>query len=82
MPRKKIPEPVSRVYVEDRLDGFADNDLVPDSVTRQIFGVTYMTLYRWERKPELNFPAASVVERRKYRRVGELRKFRRQHYGF
>jgi DNA-binding transcriptional MerR regulator len=37
--------------------------------TRQVcerYGVTDRTISRWERSPELNFPAATVINNRKY----------------
>jgi predicted DNA-binding transcriptional regulator AlpA len=34
--------------------------------TADYLGVTTMTIWRWERDPELAFPAATVIRGRKY----------------
>jgi hypothetical protein len=36
------------------------------------YGVCSRTIARWERNPRLGFPAALVVNHRKYRRLAEL----------
>ena len=67
----------------DRLADYRDLDVVPDSVTKAIFGgVTRQTLYRWERDPTLGFPAARKVLGHKYRLAGELKEYRRRQFGF
>jgi hypothetical protein len=54
-------------------------DLMPDPVVaRQRYRVDPRTLYRWDRQPELNFPKAVVINRRKYRRVAELESWERE----
>lgn len=73
MARKKII-PVGDINAS--LAPFLGDVLVPDLVTRKLFGVTDMTLYRWERKPELGFPRAIKIEGRKYRKAAEIQAFR------
>jgi hypothetical protein len=73
MARKKII-PVGDI--EASLASYLGECLVPDLVTRHLFRVTDMTLYRWERKPELGFPQAIKIEGRKYRKAAEIRAFR------
>jgi hypothetical protein len=60
----------------DRLAAYRDNDLVPDSVVKELFSITRMTIYRWERDPRMSFPAAHKFCRMNYRKAGELRRFR------
>lgn len=59
-----------------KLAGYADDDLVPDTVTRQIFGGrTRMTLWRWQRDDGLGFPFPQKIKKRNYRKAGELKRF-------
>jgi hypothetical protein len=46
--------------------------LLPDPKVGERYGVTSMTLWRWDRCPELAFPAAVVISGRKYRYLQEL----------
>jgi hypothetical protein len=55
----------------------ADNILLPDSKVRHRYGVCSRTIARWERNPRLGFPAALVVNHRKYRRLAELQAWER-----
>jgi hypothetical protein len=69
--------------VTDRLAGYADNDLVPDTVCKKALGgVSDMTWWRWERDERLDFPEAHYLRGRKFRRAGDVRHFRKQHFGF
>jgi len=44
------------------------DELVPDKQARKECGdVCRMTIYRWERDPELQFPPAILIRKRKYR---------------
>ena len=61
-----------------RLDAYLDDDLVPDSVSRLIFGgVSRMTYWRWQRGDVHvpDFPPAIKINNRNYRKAGQLRKF-------
>jgi predicted DNA-binding transcriptional regulator AlpA len=33
---------------------------------RRMLGITGMTLWRWEKDPELNFPRPTIIRERKY----------------
>jgi predicted DNA-binding transcriptional regulator AlpA len=46
--------------------------LLPDPQVWKRYGVTAMTLYRWDHNPALNFPKPVVIGRRKYRDEAEL----------
>ena len=46
--------------------------LLPDPRVGERYGVTSMTLWRWDRCPELAFPAPVVISGRKYRYLQEL----------
>jgi hypothetical protein len=43
------------------------DELVPDTVVCQEFGITAMTLWRWDRDRELGFPPAVKIRSRKFR---------------
>ena len=50
--------------------------LLPDSKVRERYGgVSAMTIWRWERNKDLKFPAAVLINRRKYRSEAELDAF-------
>ena len=53
-----------------------DDSLVPDRVIADDAGVTLRSINEWEKDPELGFPAAIRIRRRKYRKWGEYRKFK------
>jgi len=46
--------------------------LLADTKVRERYGVTTMTLWRWDHSPELEFPAPIVISGRKYRFLQEL----------
>ncbi len=67
----------------DRLAGYADADLVPDSVCKAALGgVSDMTWWRWERDERWDFPKAVYIRGRKFRRADDIRRFRREQFGF
>jgi len=79
----KIASILERVSETDRLAGYLDNDLVPDPVCKAAFGnPSDMTWWRWEHDPQLNFPKAVSLRRRKFRRAGDVRRFRKERFGF
>jgi predicted DNA-binding transcriptional regulator AlpA len=49
--------------------------LIPDPVVRQRYGVSSMTLWRWDHDPALNFPKPTYIRGRKYRSSDELDAF-------
>ena len=53
-----------------------DERLVTDSQARVICGnVSAMCFWRWDRDPKLTFPKPVIINKRKYRRLGELRRW-------
>ena len=49
--------------------------LLPDPVVCRRYGVSAMTIWRWEHDPQLDFPKAIRIRRRKYRDESELDAF-------
>jgi hypothetical protein len=49
--------------------------LIPDSLVAKRYGVSLMTLWRWDNDPELNFPKPVYIRKRKYRSAEELAEF-------
>jgi hypothetical protein len=56
----------------------ADDPLVPDPQVLERYGITAMTLWRWDRDPELGFPKPIYIRLRKYRRLSQLVAWERQ----
>jgi hypothetical protein len=50
--------------------------LIPDKVVKTEFGVSLMTLMRWERNPALDFPPPIVINGHRYRSRKLLEKFK------
>jgi predicted DNA-binding transcriptional regulator AlpA len=50
-------------------------ELIPDALVAKRYGVSSMTLWRWDRDTELNFPKPIRIRGRKYRRAEELAEF-------
>jgi predicted DNA-binding transcriptional regulator AlpA len=46
--------------------------LLPDAKVRDRYGVSGMTIWRWDRDPDLGFPAPIRINGRKYRDEAEL----------
>jgi hypothetical protein len=59
----------------------ADDELVPDTVVVKEFGITSMSLFRWEHDPTLGFPAKIKIRRRNYRSRRALEEFRQRVIG-
>jgi len=53
-------------------DAEQDDRLIPEPRVRARYGVSDMTLWRWDHNPALNFPAPIRINGRKYRRLSEL----------
>jgi predicted DNA-binding transcriptional regulator AlpA len=49
--------------------------LLPDKKVCERYGVTTMTLYRWDRDPDLAFPRPIKIRNRNYRTESELDEF-------
>jgi hypothetical protein len=54
------------------------DQLVPDPQVRKEFGVTSMTLWRWDHDPTLNFPPATKIRGKNYRFRRQLERFKRE----
>ena len=52
------------------------DNLIPDPVVCAEFGVTAMTLWRWTRDSELNFPPAIAIRNRNFRSRRQLEAFK------
>jgi hypothetical protein len=57
-------------------DDASPRELVPDPVMRCEFGVSSMTIFRWDADPTLGFPRAVVIRNKKYRFRDELEAFK------
>jgi predicted DNA-binding transcriptional regulator AlpA len=57
-----------------RGEAFDPNDdrLIPDPQMRKRYGVSEMTVWRWDRQPDLGFPPPIRINGRKYRRFSKL----------
>lgn len=52
--------------------------MLPDPRVRQRYGVSSMTIWRWDNTPELGFPPPLRIAGRKYRRLAELEAWERK----
>jgi len=55
----------------------ADDTLLPDRRVRERYGVSEMTIWRWDNNPALGFPDAIRINGRKYRRLRQLQAWER-----
>ena len=55
--------------------------LVPDPIVAREFGVSLMSLWRWSRDPELDFPPAVKIRNRNFRSRRELEQFKKRLIG-
>jgi hypothetical protein len=53
------------------------NEFLADPEVQRRYGVSAMTLWRWDHNPKLGFPKPLVINRRKYRRVSDLERWER-----
>jgi predicted DNA-binding transcriptional regulator AlpA len=60
------------VSTNELAQAIVEDALWPDAKVRRRYGVSEMTIWRWDRKPELGFPKPVWINGRKYRRVNEL----------
>jgi hypothetical protein len=67
-----------KTEVDDLLPDEEVGELVPDQQVCREFGVTAMTVWRWDHDPELNFPPPIRIRRRKFRQRRALEDFKRQ----
>lgn len=49
-----------------------DLDLVPDPEVARQFGVTLMTIWRWDQTPAMGFPKRIKINTRNYRKASEV----------
>src|SRR5262249_57560971 len=54
------------------------DNLIPDRVVCSEFGVTAMTLWRWTRDAELNFPPPIAIRNRNFRSRQQIEAFKRR----
>ena len=63
----------------DDSDGDAEPDeLVPDPIVCREFGISSMTLWRWDHDVELKFPPPIVIRKRKFRIRRQLEAFKQR----
>jgi hypothetical protein len=55
-----------------------EDHLVPNRQARGEFGVTAMTIWRWDRNPDLGFPPAIRINGRTYRSRQMLEAFKQR----
>jgi hypothetical protein len=54
------------------------DEFVPDPQVCAEFGITSMTLWRWDHDPELKFPPAIKIRKKNYRSRLQLEKFKQR----
>lgn len=54
------------------------DELVPDSIVCREFGISSMTLWRWDHDVELKFPPPIIIRKRKFRVRRHLEAFKRR----
>jgi hypothetical protein len=64
--------------VDELLSDEEVGELVPDPQVCREFRITSMTLWRWDHDPELKFPPAVRIRKRKFRHRSALEVFKRQ----
>jgi hypothetical protein len=67
------PRELSRAAAQLRASA---RQLVPDATVRAEFGVSSMTIFRWDADATLGFPRAVVIRNKKYRFRDELEAFK------
>jgi predicted DNA-binding transcriptional regulator AlpA len=53
----------------------SEKRLIPDYLVQKRYGVTSMTVWRWDHDPTLDFPKPYRIKGRKYRNADELDEF-------
>src|SRR5499427_7289931 len=77
MTKQKLPTRTAPVDAAATLPSDTNPDnLIPDPVVCAEFGVTAMTLWRWTRDTELNFPPAITIRNRNFRSRKQLESFK------
>jgi hypothetical protein len=56
----------------------APDSLVPDAQVCREFGITRMSLHRWDRDPTLGFPPAVTIRGRNFRSRAAIEAFKQQ----
>jgi hypothetical protein len=62
----------------DAQDNTVDEGFAPDSTIAEYLGIHPKSLPRWDRRPELGFPAPVYFNGRKFRRWSEVKEFTRR----
>jgi len=77
--QSRIPRGQRRAQAARRSadDGGRDDDLIPDRDIADRFKVHLCTIARWDADPQLGFPAAVVINNRRYRYRSELVRWER-----
>jgi predicted DNA-binding transcriptional regulator AlpA len=77
MTKQKLPTSTAPVDAAATPPSSTNPDnLIPDPVVCAEFGVTAMTLWRWTRDPELNFPPPIAIRNRNFRSRRQLEAFK------
>jgi hypothetical protein len=58
---------MSRPEVTGRKIGASHDELVPDAQIRRELNISEVTLWRWDRDPQLDFPPPIRIRNRKFR---------------
>lgn len=78
MTKQKLP--ISTAQADESATPPSNNtspdNLIPDPVVCAEFGVTAMTLWRWTRDTELNFPPPIAIRNRNFRSRRQLETFK------
>jgi hypothetical protein len=78
--KKVLLASAAAIRGEGEVDSDADDggpdELVADPAVAREFSISLMTLWRWDRDPDLNFPARIVIGRRNYRSRKQLERFK------
>ncbi len=53
----------------------SNDELLPAALTRKRYGISDMTLWRWENDSALNFPQPIRINGRRYWRIADLQAF-------
>jgi predicted DNA-binding transcriptional regulator AlpA len=62
----------------DDLPNDTPDQLVPDPEVCREFGITLMTLWRWDQDPNLGFPPKVKIRERNHRSRKQVEAFKRQ----
>jgi hypothetical protein len=69
---------IARFQPSDAQPHDLPDTLVPDPQVAREFGITSMTLWRWDHDPSLNFPPPTYIRKRKFRSRKALEKYKQR----